>query len=275
MGHASPETLSIRFRFGVMNGTSDLLLPPMSTARLYLLLFVGVLGLVGCGQDRSNSSNTSPSGEPASATATADSTAPADAATEADLRVLVLGNSIAAGAGVSPQEAFPALLQQKVDSLGWSVRVRNAGVSGETSSGGRQRIGWLLQDSVDVLVLELGGNDGLRGIDPKVTRRNLRGIVDTTLATYPGARVLLAGMQIPPNLGPKYTRQFRQVYPTVAEAYDRVTLIPFILNEIAGSDSLMQDDGIHPTAAGHRLVAQRVWENLRPILEKMRSQKPA
>ena len=266
------ETLLLRCRFGVVPDVVDRPAFFMSTVRLYLLLLVGVLGLVGCSQDRSNSSSVPPSDEPASATA--DSAAPADAATGADLRVLVLGNSIAAGAGVSSQEAFPALLQQRVDSLGWSVRVQNAGVSGETSSGGRQRIGWLLQDSVDVLVLELGGNDGLRGIDPSLTRQNLRGIVDTTLAAYPEARVLLAGMQIPPNLGPKYTRQFRQVYPAVAEAYDRVTLIPFILNEIAGSDSLMQDDGIHPTAAGHRFVARTVWEKLRPLLEQMRTREP-
>jgi acyl-CoA thioesterase-1 len=176
---------------------------------------------------------------------------------------------------VSPQEAFPALLQQKVDSLGWNARVQNAGVSGETTAGGLQRIGWLLQDSVDVLVLELGGNDGLRGIDPAVTRKNLRGIIDTTLATYPEAQVLLAGMQIPPNLGEQYTRQFRQVYPQVADAYRRVTLIPFILQDVAGVDSLMQDDGIHPTAAGHRYVARNVWKQLRPILEELRKREPA
>jgi acyl-CoA thioesterase-1 len=128
---------------------------------------------------------------------------------------------------------------------------------------------------VDVLVLELGGNDGLRGIDPSVTRTNLRGIIDTTLATYPSARVLLAGMQVPPNLGRDYTRQFREVYPEVANAYDRVTLIPFILQDVAGVDSLMQDDGIHPTAAGHRLVAKNVWDKLRPLLEELRGQEPA
>ena len=245
----------------------------MSTVRLYLLLLVGVLGLVGCGQDRSNSAASRPQSDTA---ASASSSATTETATGDDgLRVLVLGNSIAAGSGVSPQEAFPALLQQKVDSLGWDARVQNAGVSGETTAGGFQRIGWLLQDSVDVLVLELGGNDGLRGVDPAVTRKNLRGIIDTTLATYPEAQVLLAGMQIPPNLGPEYTQQFRQVYPEVAGAYDRVTLIPFILQDVAGVDSLMQDDGIHPTAAGHRLVAQTVWEQLRPILEEMRAQDPA
>jgi len=162
-----------------------------------------------------------------------------------------------------------------VDSLGWNVTVQNAGVSGETTAGGRQRIGWLLQDPVDVLVLELGGNDGLRGIDPAVTRKNLRAIIDTTLATYPETQVLLAGMQIPPNLGQQYTRQFRQVYPAVAKAYDRVALIPFILQDVAGVDSLMQEDGIHPTAAGHRYVARNVWEQLHPILKRMRAQEPA
>ncbi|WP_332316174.1 arylesterase [Salinibacter sp.] len=241
--------------------------------RLYLFLLVGVLGLGGCGQDRSTSSP-APSSNDTSAAVPASTSDPADT-TGAETRVLVLGNSIAAGSGVSSQEAFPALLQRRVDSLGWDVQVQNAGVSGETTAGGLQRIGWVLQDSVDVLVLELGGNDGLRGIDPGVTRQNLRGIIDTTLATYPEARVLLAGMQVPPNLGQEYTRQFRQVYPTVAEAYDRVTLIPFILNDIAGSDSLMQDDGIHPTADGHRIIADEVWADLRPILETKRPQDPA
>lgn len=246
----------------------------MSTVRLYLLILVGVLGLVGCGQDRSNSSSARAPADTAAASSPSADTAAPDTASDG-LRVLVLGNSIAAGAGVSSQEAFPALLQDKVDSLGWNVSVQNAGVSGETTAGGRERIGWLLQDSVDVLVLELGGNDGLRGIDPGVTRTNLRGIIDTTLATYPQARVLLAGMQVPPNLGQEYTQQFQDVYPAVAEAYERVTLIPFILDNVAGSDSLMQEDGIHPTAAGHRFVARTVWEKLRPLLEQMRTQEPA
>jgi len=247
----------------------------MSTVRLYLLLLVGVLGLAGCGQDRSNSATEGSGDAPTATSSSAASAAPADTTAEQGLRVLVLGNSIAAGAGVSPQAAFPALLQQRVDSLGWNATVQNAGVSGETTAGGLQRIGWLLQNPVDVLVLELGGNDGLRGIDPAVTRKNLRGIIDTTLATSPEAQVLLAGMQIPPNLGQEYTRQFRQVYPEVARAYNRVTLIPFILQDVAGVDSLMQDDGIHPTAAGHRLVARTVWKQLRPILEQMRAQDPA
>jgi len=247
----------------------------MSTARLYLFLLAGVLFVAGCGQDRSNSS-TSPTSPPdtAAASTTSRPAAP-DTTKQGGLRVLVLGNSIAAGLGVSSDAAFPARLQRKVDSLGWNATVQNAGVSGETTAGGRSRIGWLLNEKVDVLVLELGGNDGLRGVDLASTKQNLQAIIDTTLAAYPESQVLLAGMQIPPNLGPEYTEQFRALYPTIAEQYDRVTLIPFVLQDVAGVDSLMQSDGIHPTAAGHRVVARNVWQKLRPLLETMRTKKMA
>lgn len=248
----------------------------MTTVRLYLLLLCGVLCLVGCGSDRSDSNTSPPDTATAAAPDTTQSTArSAPDTTAEDVRVLVLGNSIAAGSGVSSQAAFPARLQEKVDSLGWNVTIQNAGVSGETTAGGRRRIGWLLNDNVDVLLLELGGNDGLRGVDLSTTRDNLTSIIDTTLARSPDARVLLAGMQIPPNLGPDYTERFRELYPSIAEQYDRVTLIPFILENVATVDSLMQDDGIHPTAAGHRRVADTVWEYLRPMLADIRPREPA
>lgn len=251
----------------------------MAAARLYLLLLVGVLIGVGCGQDRSNSDTGSDANRAPSDTVTAPepvdtASSPADTTMGTNLRVLVLGNSIAAGYGVSSQAAFPSRLQRKVDSLNWNVTVQNAGVSGETTAGGRNRIEWLLNEKIDVLVLELGGNDGLRGVDLQSTRQNLKAIIDTTLSTYPEARVLLAGMQIPPNLGSEYTDRFRDLYPAVAEQYDRVTLIPFVLEDVATVDSLMQDDGIHPTAAGHRFVAKNVWEYLRPMLEQMRKKEP-
>ena len=249
----------------------------MQTVRLYLFVVVGVLSLVACGQNRSNS-GTSAASFPDTAAAAADASAPTDttqSSEKKELRVLVLGNSIAAGSGVSPEQAFPARLQQKVDSLGWNVRIQNAGVSGETTAGGIRRIGWLLNEKVDVLLLELGGNDGLRGLDLSTTEDNLKGIIDTTLATYPQARVLLAGMRIPPNLGSEYTEKFRQIYPTVAKQYEQATLIPFILDNVAGVDSLMQDDGIHPTAAGHRLVARNVWAKLHPMLEQLRTAEPS
>lgn len=250
-------------------------LPSVATVRLYLSVIVGVLALVGCGQDRSNSPPSSPRTDTAASRAPTDTPRTTEAKNSHGLRVLVLGNSIAAGSGVPPAEAFPNRLQQKVDSLGWNVTIQNAGVSGETTAGGLQRIGWLLSEPVDVLLLELGGNDGLRGVDPSATRDNLEAIIDTTLATYPEARVLLAGMRIPPNLGRDYTEQFREIYPAVAETDDRVTLIPFILKNVAGVDSLMQNDGIHPTAEGHRIVASNVWSFLRPILAEMRAQEPA
>jgi len=232
--------------------------------------------VAGCGQDRSSSD---PARTPPDTGATAAPTTPSadtpDSTGGDGLRVLVLGNSIAAGLGVSSEAAFPARLQQTVDSLGWNVTVQNAGVSGETTAGGLRRIEWLLREEIDVLVLELGGNDGLRGVDPTETQTNLTAIVDTTLATYPDAQVLLTAMRIPRNLGTEYVEQFRQVYPTVAQQYDRVSLVQFDRRLQAGADSLMQDDGIHPTPAGHRLVARDVWAKLRPLLEEMRVREPA
>lgn len=239
--------------------------PFMSTVRLYLFLLLGVLFVIGCGQNRSDSDTARSTPD---TTASASPSTPSDTTADDGLRVVVLGNSIAAGYGVDSDEAFPARLQQKVDSLGWNVTIQNAGVSGETTAGGRRRIGWLLEDPIDILVLELGGNDGLRGVDPDATEENLTAIIDTTLSTYPDAHVLLAGMQIPPNLGADYTKQFRQVYPTVADQFDQVTLIPFVLEGVGTNEALMQDDGIHPTAEGQKQVAENVWEELRPLLEK-------
>lgn len=248
----------------------------MQSTRLYLLAAILVLFWAGCGQDRSNPAADASASSPDTTATTSESSRSSSAkgtATRADrgLRVLVLGNSIAAGYGLGdPQNAFPALLQQKVDSLDWDVTVQNAGESGMTTAGGRSRIGWLMQRKVDVLILELGGNDGLRGVDPSATRENLSAIIDSTLARYPEARVLLAGMQIPPNLGPRYTEQFRNVYPQVASTSDRVTLIPFVLEGVGGVDRFMQSDGIHPNARGQRRVARTVWEKLEPILREMR-----
>lgn len=230
---------------------------------LYLVTLTLVLALGACGN------------EPAPADASAASTSDTLATTSPDEQlgqILVLGNSIAAGYGLDQPErqAFPALLQQKIDSLGWRFEVRNAGVSGLTTSGGLSRIDWLLRRPVDVLVLELGGNDGLRGIDLDVTRRNLNAIIDSTQARYPEARILLTGMQIPPNLGEDYTRRFRELYPEVAEAQG-VELVPFLLEDVGGVAALNQRDGIHPTAEGQRIVAANVWNRLRPLLREVQS----
>ena len=179
--------------------------------------------------------------------------------------ILFLGNSLSAGYGIDPEEAFPSLIEQKIDSLGWNFDVVNAGLSGETTAGGLRRIDWLLRQPIDVLVLELGGNDGLRGVPTEVTRDNLESIIEKTRQRYPEAEIVLAGMQIPPNLGQEYTQRFRDIYPQLAEQHD-VHLVPFLLDRVGGVARLMQSDGIHPTEEGHRILAENVWEVLRPVL---------
>ncbi len=184
------------------------------------------------------------------------------------MRVVFLGNSLSAGFGLDLDQAFPALIQQKVDSLGWNVTVANAGVSGETTAGGLSRIDWLLREHLDVLVLELGGNDGLRGIATEVTKQNLQDIIDKTRARYPEARIVLAGMQVPTNLGPVYTARFRDLYPDLAREND-IDLIPFLLENVGGIPELNLPDGIHPTAEGHKIVAETIWKTLGPVLESL------
>ena len=179
--------------------------------------------------------------------------------------ILVFGDSIAAGLGVDPEQAFPAIIQQKIDSVGLAYDVINAGLSGETSAGGLRRISWVLQRKVDIMILELGGNDGLRGINLSSTKENLQQIITIAQEKNPEIQVIIAGMQVPPNLGIEYTDEFVNLYPTLAEKND-LPLIPLILNEVGGFDNYMQPDQIHPNAAGHRVVAQTVWETLYPII---------
>lgn len=181
--------------------------------------------------------------------------------------ILIFGDSITAGYGVEPDQAFPAHIQQKIDSLGLSYEVLNGGLSGETSAGGLRRISWVLQRDVDIMILELGGNDGLRGIDLSSTKDNLQQIVDKALAKYPDMEIIIAGMQVPPNLGIEYTKEFREIFPTLAKEND-LQLIPFILEKVGGIAELNLPDQIHPNAEGHKLVAETVWETLYPILKK-------
>ncbi len=183
--------------------------------------------------------------------------------------VLFLGDSLAAGYGLQSSQAFPALIQQKIDALNWNYKVINAGLSGDTSAGGLRRIDWLLRGRVDVLVLELGANDGLRGIDLSTTKSNLQGIIDKVRARNPQVKIVIAGMMVPPNLGQDYTRRFQQMYPELAKANSAV-LIPFLLEGVAGEASLNLPDGIHPTAEGHTLISTTVWTYLRPVLQSAR-----
>ncbi|WP_375417843.1 GDSL-type esterase/lipase family protein [uncultured Hymenobacter sp.] len=213
---------------------------------------------------------------PATATSAAVPTPPQPAvgalAQPAAQTILFFGNSLTAGLGVEPEEAFPALVGQKIDSASLGYKVINAGLSGETTAGGRSRVGWVLgRQPVAIFVLELGGNDGLRGLPLTDTRRNLQAIIDTVRARSPQTRIVLAGMQIPPNLGPQYSADFKQLYAETATK-NQLVLIPFLLEGVGGVRALNQPDQIHPTPAGHRLIARTVWRVLRPVLSQPTAQ---
>jgi len=179
--------------------------------------------------------------------------------------ILFFGNSLTAGYGIEDYEAFPALIQDKLDSLEMDYQVINGGLSGETTASGLSRLDWFLEEKPEIFILELGGNDGLRGISLDETEKNLRGIINAVEEKYPETKVLLAGMQIPPNMGQAYTDEFREMYAEIAEDKD-VALIPFLLEGVAGDPEYNLPDGIHPTAEGHQIVAETVWQYLEPLL---------
>jgi len=181
--------------------------------------------------------------------------------------VVALGDSLTAGLGVAADEAFPARLQARLRAEGYAYRVVNAGVSGDTTAGGLRRVDWVLRSSPEVVIVALGANDGLRGQSPPAMRANLEEIVTRLQAT--GARVLLAGMRLPPNYGGEYTKEFEAVFPAVARSA-KITLMPFLLNGVAGVPRLNQADGIHPTAAGQQVIADHVWPYLRPLLKPVK-----
>jgi len=181
--------------------------------------------------------------------------------------LVFLGDSLTAGFGVQPAEAFPALVAEKIRAANLPYEVQNAGLSGDTSAGGLRRIDWLLQRPIDVLVIELGANDGLRGTDLKSMKENLQTIIDKTKAKNPRVKIVLAGMQVPPNLGAEYAAGFQRVFAELARE-NNATLIPFLLEGVGGQRELNQQDLIHPNPAGHRIVAELVWRTLEPILRK-------
>lgn len=185
--------------------------------------------------------------------------------TEDKQTILFFGNSLSAGYGLDKNQAFPALIQNKIDSLQMPYKVVNAGLSGETTAGGLRRIEWILRQKVDVFVLELGGNDGLRGTDTESTYNNLKGIIDIVQKTYPACKIVLAGMEAPPNMGDEFTSKFRENYKRLAKEYD-LTLIPFLLDKVGGVPALNLPDGIHPTPKGHQIVAGTVWKYLEGVL---------
>jgi acyl-CoA thioesterase-1 len=186
----------------------------------------------------------------------------------ADARTIVFfGDSLTAGLGLEnpAAEAYPAVIQRKLDTEHLAYRVINAGLSGETTAGGLRRVDWILRQPVDIFVLALGANDGLRGIDPAASQANLAAILERVRTKYPAARLVVAGMRMPPGMGPDYAGSFQKIFPAVAETH-RATLIPFLLDGVAGIPDLNQNDGIHPTAQGAALVADNVWKVLRPLL---------
>jgi acyl-CoA thioesterase-1 len=180
--------------------------------------------------------------------------------------IVVLGDSLAAGYGLDPSLAFPALLQKRIDDAGWKFHIINAGVSGDTSAGGLRRLDWLLKRPVDILVLELGGNDGLRGLPAEALKKNLQTIVERTREKYPGAQIVLAGMKMPLNLG-QYAVDFERVYVDLAKEQD-LALVPFLLEGVGGKVELNLPDRIHPTAEGHKILADNVWAVLKPLLAR-------
>jgi acyl-CoA thioesterase I len=182
--------------------------------------------------------------------------------------ILFLGDSITAGYGLDPSQAYPALIQEKIDAKRWQFKVVNAGQSGDTSAGGLSRMDWLLRSPVDVLVLELGGNDGLRGLPVETTKKNLQAIIDRTRAKYPAAKIVLAGMMVPPNMGRDYGQKFEAIFRDIAKK-NQAALIPFVLEGVGGVRDLNLSDGIHPSAKGQEIVAANVWKVLEPVLRSM------
>lgn len=215
----------------------------------YLSVFVLVAGLVACRQ-----SSREPRESSLPPTATADRPS-----------VVFLGTSLTAGLGLEPDQAYPALVQQKIDSAGLGFRVVNAGVSGETSAGARRRVDWLLREPVAVLVLETGANDGLRGLPPDSLRANIQAVFDRARAVSPSSKLVLVGMRVPSNYGRAYTERFQAVYPDLARE-NGAALVPFLLDRVGGIAQLNQADGIHPTAEGQRVMAETVWKVLEPVL---------
>lgn len=179
--------------------------------------------------------------------------------------IVFFGNSLTAGYGIEPEDAFTGIIQNKIDSLDLDYQVINGGLSGETTASGLNRLDWFLEEEPAVFILELGGNDGLRGIAVKETQSNLKKIIQLVRQKYPQTQILLAGMQIPPNMGQQYSQEFKAMFPSLAEE-ENVLLIPFLLEGVAGDVSLNLPDGIHPSEEGHRIVAETVWEYLRPLL---------
>jgi acyl-CoA thioesterase-1 len=221
----------------------------ISSKNLILLLFISSMGLISCNSEKKELAN--------------DQKEVTDSSTvQADQKIILFfGNSLTAGYGIDQEDAFAGLTQLRVDSLGLDFKVINGGLSGETTAGGLSRLDWFLEDQPEIFILELGGNDGLRGIAITETKSNLLAMVDKVRAKFPETKIILAGMQIPPNMGQEYSNEFKEIYPAVAKEKN-VILIPFLLENVGGIPELNLPDGIHPTEEGHKIVLETIWPHI-------------
>ena len=231
-------------------------------SRFFLSVLVGIL-LCCCAPNDKSTDGTERGNNLETTASNTDNTLPPVSGKQK--RIIFFGNSLTAAYGLDPQLGFVALIQKKLDSLGYDYQTVNAGLSGETTAGGRERIDWILNQPVDIFILELGGNDGLRGIDPNSSKENLQAIIDAVQQKYPQAKIILAGMEAPPNMGSDFTSAFRKMYPSLAKKND-VALIPFLLDGVGGEPSLNLPDGIHPNEEGHVIVANNIWKVLKNLL---------
>lgn len=239
----------------LINTTSGMLSPVVMLSVLVL-----VFAAWGCGNSTQENATTDTPREEAVTEQIEENTE------SSDKNILFFGNSLTAGYGLEIDQAWPALIQHIIDSLDLDYQVINAGLSGETSSGGLNRIDWVSQQPIDIFMLELGANDALRGLDLKSTRDNLRGILTFVRDKYPDAHLIVAGMKAPPNMGPEYTQEFESIFPALAQEFE-AALIPFLLEGVAGDPSLNLEDGIHPNVEGQKIVRDNVWQILRGVIE--------
>lgn len=233
--------------------------------KFWLLVFSFLLTAIILGGCQSNNSSTNKGPSQNGSSQTSDKTNNKSSTQKSgnEKVILFFGNSLTAGLGVDQSNAFPSLIQDKIDSLDLNYKVVNAGISGETTAAGDSRIDWVLErQQVDIFVLELGANDGLRGIPTTETRSNLNSIISKVKTAYPGAKIILTGMKVPPNMGQDYARDFQNIFREVAAKND-ITLMPFLLEGVAGEPELNQDDGIHPNVQGHKIIAENVWQILK------------
>lgn len=238
-----------------------LLIAPMHSVQkiLKFCYFIILLVFMSCGNENTSKKTKDKQSE--------ETTENVEEVTNTTKTILCFGDGITAGYGLDDiNDAFPSVLQSKIDSLNLYYTVVNSGLSGETTAGGKSRINWILNQDIDIFLLELGANDGLRGVPLSETRLNLQGIIDAVKQKNPKTTIVLAGMQLPPNMGQDYTSEFRTIFNELA-SQNKLEFIPFILEDVGGIANLNQSDGIHPTEEGHMIVANNVWKVLKPLLK--------